>query len=260
MKRDFDFSEEDSEKFILEFKSVTTGPMAEVASALRSLSNTQPLPTKAKPKVLPSQISIKSSHKFRFFGGGVVTGVATVGAAAGLALGAAAVTGNMPPLISETAKKVAHVISSALTSDPVAPTSQEVPMEEATREPELSGSSSVTENAPEKINNPQKTETKVEVQQVQPQPAAQSVPANPQPLPLAQPDAPVIAQHDDGDDDFDEENNQSSEKTENQKTEKSSPQNSNEQKQSDEKDSEKKDDSMKEDKDDQGEEKEQEDD
>ena len=210
MKPDFDFSEEDSEKFIREFKDVTEGPMADVAAALRSLSNTPQLPPRAKPKVFPSQISIKPAHKLRFFGGGVVTGVATIGAAAGLALGAAAVTGNMPPVISDTAKKVAHVISNVFTSEPATPTSQDQLNEEVVRNVEESVAPTVSEPAPQQSQAPQQPVTPVEKKKEQSQVPAQNLPAAPKPSALAQPDVPVTSNQDDNERDDGKENSQES--------------------------------------------------
>ena len=189
MKRDFDFSEEDSERFIREFKNVTDGPMAEVAAALRSLSHIPPLPSRAKPKVVPSQISVKTSHKFKFFGGGVVTGIATIGAAIGLALGAAAVTGNLPAVISESAKKVAHVISNVFTSAPVTPITQEDQSEE-------NNAPRVSEPALEQSQSPQQSVSTNQKEIANPQIANQgdqSTPVailTPKPSPLAQPVVP----------------------------------------------------------------------
>ena len=216
MKPDFDFSEEDSEKFIREFKDVTEGPMADVAAALRSLSNTPQLPPRAKPKVFPSQISIKPAHKLRFFGGGVVTGVATIGAAAGLALGAAAVTGNMPPVISDTAKKVAHVISNVFTSEPATPTSQDQLNEEVVQNVEEGVAPTVSEPAPQQSQAPQQSVSSGQKEIAKPQatnqaaPSVPVAPVAPKPSALAQPDVPVTSNQDDNERDDGKENSQES--------------------------------------------------
>lgn len=207
MKRDFDFSEEDSERFIREFKNVTDGPMAEVAAALRSLSHIPPLPSRAKPKVVPSQISVKSSHKFKFFGGGVVTGIATIGAAIGLALGAAAVTGNLPAVISESAKKVAHVISNVFTSEPVTPITQKDQSEE-------NNAPRVSEPALEQSQSPQQTVSTNQKEIANPQIANQgdqSTPVatlTPKPSPLAQPVVPDNSSQEDHEEPAEKEDSQ----------------------------------------------------
>jgi hypothetical protein len=226
MKPEFDFSEEDSEKFIREFKDVTDGPMADVAAALRSLSHTPQLPPRAKPKVFPSQISIKPSHKLRFFGGGVVTGVATIGAAAGLALGAAAVTGNFPPVISDTAKKVAHVISNVFTSDPVTPTSEDQLNNEVVQNVEESVAPTVSEPAPQQSQAPQQPVAPVEKKKDQSQLPAQNLPAAPKPSALAQPDVPAISNQEDNDESEGKSDSGNSEKSENTKSETEKSENS----------------------------------
>lgn len=250
MNPHFDFTEEDSEEFIASFKTVTDGPMSDVAAALRSLAAPPALSAKAKPPVLPSHISLKPSNKFKFFGGGVVTGIATIGAAAGLALGAAAVTGNMPPVISETAKKVVTVISNVFTTDPVDSAPQTPQSEETVESKEAVNQTQPDVPAPSQSAPAQQQPVVVEKndQIVTPAPAAAPVaPAKPAQTPLAQISPPAVsAEGKEESEKEDEKKSESSESTEKKKSETAqlspitSTQGSSEKKESENKESEKK--------------------
>lgn len=117
MNKDLDM--EASENLIANFKSINSGPNADLAAALRALSKIDEVDSASKPDFYPSDAEYVEVIKFRSRRAArrtITTSIFVTGFAISATLGAAALTGVGPKPVINFAKKTISIVKEAATN------------------------------------------------------------------------------------------------------------------------------------------------